>query len=188
MTLAEITDHTGMQLLPQAFPDTNPTQSPLHDISQSLIQWPVIHCPTAKCWKFWKSTIRKIFTGSTTGDHLQQKLGPWTESFQTYHFWKWRYSMAHRILYQPDALAHPRVALITKTYRTHWVLLATIPTNLQFVGPPITPMDKYHRQVNLPIPPLPSADCPSLQLAQKSITAQFRSLLPTWQQPLFGPI
>jgi len=135
MTLAEITDHTGMQLLPQAFPDTNPTQSPLHDISQSLIQWPVIHCPTAKCWKFWKSTIRKIFTGSTTGDHLQQKLGPWTESFQTYHFWKWRYSMAHRILYQPDALARPRVTLITKMYRTHWVMLATIPTNLQFAGP-----------------------------------------------------
>jgi len=143
-TLAEITDHMGTQLLPQALPDTNPHQCPLHKISQSLLQWPEIHCPTTKCWKFWTSTIQKIFTGSPKGDRLQLKLGPWHASFQTYRFWKWRFSTAHWLLYQLDVMALPHVALITQTNRTHWVLSATIPTNLSFLGPPITPIDKYH--------------------------------------------
>jgi len=187
-TLVEITDHTGTQLLPQALPDTNPQQSPLHEISQSLLQWPEIHCPTAKCWKFWTSTIKKIFTGSTNGDHLQQKLGTWHASFHTYRFWKWRYSTAHWILYQPNALARPRVALITQTNRTHWVLSAMIPTNLNFAGPPITPMDKYHHWVHLPIPLLPIIEHHNTKLAHKSLTNQLRSSLPLWQKPLFGPI
>jgi len=111
-----------------------------------------------------------------------------TLSFQTYHFWKWRYSLAHWILYQPDVLACPHVALITQTKRTHWVLLAMIPTNLSFARPPITPIDKYQCWVNLPIPLLPTTKRHSIKMAHKLLTDQLRSLLPQWQQLMFGPI
>jgi len=181
-TLAKITDHTGRYLLPQALPETNFQSRPLDDISQSTLKWPEIHCPTKTCWKLWSTTTRKLFTGSTAGNRLQEKLGAWTESYQQARFWKWRYSNCHRILHQQNPLARPKVALITQTARTYWQILATIPTNLPFDGPPITPHDAHKRRMNLPITPLPASPNKPITLApHHSLTDQLRLTIPPWQ-------
>jgi len=67
-TLAEITDHTGTTLLPQVILQPK-TERPtgLHDISHSILEWPVIHLPSRKCWILWTRTIRSLFTGATDG-------------------------------------------------------------------------------------------------------------------------
>jgi len=187
--LAEITDHTGAYLLPQVLPEANFQSRHLNDISQSLLTWPEINCPTKKCWTLWSKTIRKLFTGSATGSKLQERLGTWNLSYNTARFWKWRYSDSHRILYQQNLTSHPRAALITQTNRTHWQISAMIPTNLTFDGPPVTPHDIHHRHVNLPIISLPApTDLHNIMKPHKSLIEQLHSTLPIWQRPLFGPI
>jgi len=60
-TLAKITDHTGTELLPQAFPDPNRLNlRKLDTISSSLLQWSMIAIPSAACWRIWSNTIHMI--------------------------------------------------------------------------------------------------------------------------------
>jgi len=57
-TLAEITDHTGVELLPQILSSpTKPTPPGLTNISLSTLCWPNVHLPTITCWKLWTKTI-----------------------------------------------------------------------------------------------------------------------------------
>jgi len=65
MTLAEITDHTGAELLSQILSNlTNPTPKGLINISTSTLQWPWIHNPSAQCWHLWMRTLCTIYVGS----------------------------------------------------------------------------------------------------------------------------
>jgi len=83
----------------------------------------------------------------------------------------------------------PRVAIITKTHQLCLTISPTIPTNLPFEGPSITPSNTYHQHLDLPIPPQPSEMHPTLSTAVvKSLVEQLHSNLELWQRPLFGPI
>jgi len=64
-TVAEITDHMGSSLLPQALLQ-HQAQSAygLQDISTSTLTWPRVHCPVPASWKLWTKTICNLFTGS----------------------------------------------------------------------------------------------------------------------------
>jgi len=64
-----------------------------------------------------------------------------------------------------------------------------VPTNQQFWGPPVTPMDKYQWQIDLPIHKvvLPPTIKPSPEYFT-SILDQLCHSAPEWQWPLFGPI
>jgi len=67
-TLAEITDHMGTMLLPQALLQKKmQIPSGLMTICQFTLQWPQIHTPTTVCWKLWTKTICSIFMGTATG-------------------------------------------------------------------------------------------------------------------------
>jgi len=114
-TLAEIMDHTGTLLLPQAIP-TKATNLPpsLHDISMSTLDWPVIHLPSLQCWKLWTRTIRTLFTGDANGIRLATPLGPWLANYQDYRRWLWRMSPNGSLLHLPVANAHPRAAILVQ--------------------------------------------------------------------------
>jgi len=90
-TLAEITDHTGTELLPQAFPNPNRLDLiKLDNISMSLLQWLHIAIPLAACWRIWSNTIHTLYMGSQNGTCLQQPLGSWLPTYEQQQFWKWR--------------------------------------------------------------------------------------------------
>jgi len=75
MTLSEITDHTGTEVLPQILSSPScPIPKGLANLSYSLLHWLQIHPLSAECWKLWTSTIQTIYTGLTKGTHL---ISPW---------------------------------------------------------------------------------------------------------------
>jgi len=83
-TLAEITDHTGTNLLPQAMVQpAHDKPTGLDNISQSLVTWPTTHLPSRKCWRLWTRTICSLFTGTVNGRKLNHPLGPWKPTYQT---------------------------------------------------------------------------------------------------------
>jgi len=82
-TLAEITDHTGLELIPQILSNSiNITPKGLANISTSTLQWPRIHHPSAQSWRLWTRTLCTIYAGSPKTTRLRQPLGQWTPSYQ----------------------------------------------------------------------------------------------------------
>jgi len=78
ITLAEIMDHVGDELLSQALSSpTNPIPKGLDNISFSTLSWPDIHLLSVVCWHLWPNTIYKLYTGSSKGTWLTHPLGKW---------------------------------------------------------------------------------------------------------------
>jgi len=189
-TLAEITDHTGTNLLPQAFiQPTDDKPAGLDDISQSLLTWPNTHPLSRKCWRLWTRTICSLFTGTVNGRKLNHPLGPWKMTYQTMRWWKWRISPLGSLLYQQKQNISTRAAIQTQINRRYATFSTTIPTNQSFLGDPVTPSDKQHKRIDFPIATLekPTLLEPPTQYF-RSLTQQFRSHLLQWQWPMFGPI
>jgi len=64
-----------------------------------------------------------------------------------------------------------------------------VPTNVPFVGPPVTPVDPTTGLINLPLCPLEDATTATIVWGpDKTLQQQFRESLTTWQQPLFGSL
>jgi len=115
MTLAEISDHTGTELLQQAFPKvTQHGINSLEAISMSTMTWPHIAPPSPICWRIWSTTIRTIYTGSHNGMRLQHHLGEWLPLYQHQCFWKWRLYDPEHILFQNSPTVSTRVGLKTQ--------------------------------------------------------------------------
>jgi len=190
-TLAEITDHTGTELLPQVLVQrSHGYPKGLGNISSSTLQWPHMHCPSPACWRFWTTTICSIYTGSAKGMRLHQPLGPWLKTYDTTRFWHWRLLDENHLMYRHTPLTATRVALQTLRRRTMTKFSPTVPTTLPFEGPPITPSDTTLGHVKLPIPPLPAHDPapPPPTLHQQTLQRQFRHHLEPWQHVLYGSL
>jgi len=68
MTLAEITDHMGCYLLPQALLQAKQEKpAGLGDISQSTLEWLAVGNLSKLMWSLWTRTISTLFTGSAHG-------------------------------------------------------------------------------------------------------------------------
>jgi len=188
-TLAEIVDHTGTTLLPQALKPTN-REGPegLSSLSDTKLHWPCVHQPSKASWSLWTRTICNLFASAPKGRKLQQPLGPWTPAYQAVRFWKWRLSPHGNMLHQAHPAANPRAAIQTKAQRTQLTFTLTVPTNQTFNGPPVTPYDVHNQLVRLPIPALPTGDAQPTNTYHRTLMEQFRTTLENWQLPLFGPI
>jgi len=82
-TLAEVSDHTGMELIPQAFPTSTPSGiKSLDTISTSTLQWPNIAPTMITCWQTWSTTVQTLYMGSRNGTRLQQPLGHWLPQYE----------------------------------------------------------------------------------------------------------
>jgi len=187
-TLAEITDHRGTELLPQAFPDPNrPDLRRLEHISSSLLQWPTIAAPSIACWRIWSNMIQMIYTGSRTGTRLLQPLGPWISTYAQQRFWKWRMQDSNHLLFQTSPMTPTRVGLPTQL-RHHLIKFSpTVPTPLEFKGPPVTPLDPTTGYIRLLVPPLPCDPIPPNSCkSYPTLQSQFRQELLPWQCELFG--
>jgi len=144
-TLAEMSDHTGCNLLPQAL--LQPLQSEptgLETISQSTLSWPDIHSPTKTVWKLWTKTICTLFTGHAASTKLRSPLGQWTTEYQKHRHWTWRLTQDNRLLHQSSSNANTRVAILVKTQWCYMTFSLPILTNQVFQGTPVTPHDTYH--------------------------------------------
>jgi len=189
-TLAEITDHTGTELLPQAFLLSGSTcPKGLGNISSSTLQWPHVATPSPTCWRTWSTTLRTLYTGSRNGTQLQQSLGDWTLAYEQYRFWHWQLPDPNHLMFQHSPTANPRVGLQTQQRRMILKFSPTVSTNQRFRGPPVTPVDTTTGYVRLPVPPLPSQqsipECPG---HYSTIQKQFWASLHPWQQALFGSL
>jgi len=183
--LAEIVDHTGYTLLPQAFIQGHTDKPPsLQTISHSTLQWPMIHPPTKTCWKLWQWTICNIFTGSPSGTHLHQPLGPWNKHYQKTCKWHWRLSPNSCLLHQPQMENCPHAAIPIKPTCTQIQFSVTVPTNQVFTGPPVTLTDPYQWCIKLPVPPLPIRQNVAQTLSIPQITDH---TIPDYTQPMAKP-
>jgi len=172
-TLAEITDHTGTELLPQVLlPPAAQQPKGLGNISQSTLQWPMIAIPSKACWKLWTSTLRSTYIGSKQGTRLQQPLGAWLSTYETNRFWNWRLHDDSHIVFRHSPTSATCVGLQTQNRRTLMKFSPTIPTNLQFHRPPVTPIDPTTGYVRQPVPLL--AVEPDAKLHQNTFQ-QFRN-------------
>jgi len=153
--LSEMTNHTGTILLLQVMnPMSSQPPQGLDAISHLLFDWPTIHKPSIKCWKLWTHTIQMVFTGSTKGTQLQQPLGEWFEQHQHHRFWHWRYAPSGRLLHSSNPTQCTCMAIQTTATHCYLSFSLLIPTNQQFEGAPVTPLDKSQRCIDLLIPML----------------------------------
>jgi len=189
-TLAEITDHTGAELLPQILSSyTNPIPKGLLNISKSTLQWPRIHNPSVRCWRLWTRTLCNIYAGSPKKTRLRNPLGTWTQFYQDTRYWHWRMSTSDQLLFQNDSAAATRVAIPVLRRRNLIKFSPTIPTQLPFTGPPVTPLDPTTGYVRLPVLPVVENLPESTKLkAYGTLQQQFRSTLAMWQKPMFGTL
>jgi len=189
-TLAEITDHTGKELLPQILSTrTSPIPKGLGTISTSTLQWPNIHNPSAQCWRLWTRSICNLYAGSPTNTRLNTPLGNWTLYYQDIHFWHWCFSPNEHLLFQHKMNAATRMALPVLRRRNMIKFSPTIPSQTPFTGPPITPIDPTTGYVRLPDIKLTSTTpAQAKPVAYRTLQQQFRTTLKTWQKPLFGTL
>jgi len=189
-TLAELTDHTGEERLPQALLDrASPSPKGLTNISKSMLQWPNVAMLTTTCWCIWTTTICSLYTGSQTGTCLQHPLGVWTTNYDVHRFWHWRQFDATHLMFQQHADTSPRIALWTQMHRTLAKFSLTVPTMLPFQGPPVMPMDPTTGFVWLPVTCIPAAPMSTpVLLYASTIQNQFWASLPPWQRVLFGSL
>ncbi len=190
-TLAEITDHTGTEILPQIVthrPHSIPTG--LTNISHSTLLWPHVSCPTPTCCRIWTTTICTLYTGWAKGMRLSHPLGPWLATYEQMCFWHWWLLHPTALVYSLSPTSPTCRALPTLTKRTFVKFFPTVPTDLPFHGPPVTPTDPTLGYVRLPVPTLPIAMNPITLAATsfKTLQQQFRSSLPTWKGVLFGSL
>jgi len=141
-TLAEISDHMGTELLPQAFPrSTQLSPTSVDTISMSLLQWPQVATPLSACWRIWSNTIHTLYTGSQNGTRLQRLLGAWLPTYAQQRFWKWRMHDPEHLLFQYSPTTPTRVGLKTQQCCTMLKFSPMIPTTIKFTGPPVMPID-----------------------------------------------
>jgi len=89
-TLAEITDHIGKELLPQAFlMPASISQKGLSNINIPTLQWPNVTLPSTICWCTWSTMIQTLHTGLRNEICLQQPLGDQLPTYDTHCFWNW---------------------------------------------------------------------------------------------------
>jgi len=144
-TLAEMSDHTGCYLLPQALlQPLNNEPTGLKPISQPTLSWPAIHNPTKATWKLWTKTMCTLFTRHATSTKLRIPLGQWTTHYQAYRSWKWRLIPDNRLLNQLSTNANPRAAILVKTQQCYMTFSLPILTNQVFHGTPVTPHDTHN--------------------------------------------
>jgi len=111
-TLAEITDHMGRHLFPQALIQAKQDKPEgLGEISESNLEWPTVGNPSKPTWTFWTKTISTLFTGAAKGTQLRQPLGAWKDTYQIYRFWKWRMAATGQLLHRRNPTSHPRAAI-----------------------------------------------------------------------------
>jgi len=111
------------------------------------------------------------------------------QNYQGVRMWHWCLSPLGSLLNHAHLATGTCVALLTTSRRTHMTFSLTIPTNQDFIRPPVTPSDKFQRTValpvlgieyRLPLTPIHSHHC--------SLITQFRMTLAIWQKPMCGPI
>jgi len=80
-TLAEITEHTGKEILSEYLtPSPNEHHCPLNQLG-STHQWPTQPEPSKQTWKLWKKTLQTLYTRETT-TILRQPLGTWLPTYE----------------------------------------------------------------------------------------------------------
>jgi len=189
-TLADITDHTGTLILPQAI-SNDPKLAPtgLRNVSSSTLQWPTIHPPSQASWNLWTKTICNLFSGAARNTKLSNPLGIWLTNYQEVRMWHWRLSPLGSLLHQANSTVGTRAALLLTTRRNQMTFSLTVPTNQEFNGTPVTPSDKAQRTISRPIPGIEYRPPTTLRHDNhRTLVEQFRTMLAGWQKPLFGPI
>ncbi len=138
----------------------------------------------------WTTTVCTLYTGSTKGMRLSHPLGLWLDTHDQAHFWNWRMLNPNNLVYRLSLTAPTCTALPTLTRRTFIKFSLTVPTELPFLGPPITLTDPMLGYICLPFPTI-HAEMPLAYKAAthfKTLQQQFCSSIPPWKCVLFGSL
>jgi len=185
--LSEITDASGLSLLPTTFKRPNPRYNEMRDdTTSSTLRWPNQPSPGPNAWKRWKEIISWLYLDSAT-NQLNTPLGLWKQEYDTDYKWNWLVCPISKTLFQkhghqwyaylPQETHHDRI-----TYRNQASLTST-PQNTVPATPTITTQNIHLRLpiygLLKPIPRPPN---------QKSL--QQRLLIPPepWAEPLWHDV
>jgi len=153
----------------------------LSTISKSLLTWPNIHQLSLASWHLWMNTICTLFTGVMCNTKLTHPLGAWTANYQNQQHWHWCLASTGRLLHQPTLTNQLCAAILAQQNQTQLIFSPMIPTNQQFTGPPVTPMDPYQHTVLHPVPPLPPLSPGTTPpLFYQLLIIQFWTMLVQW--------
>ncbi len=151
--------------------------------------WPLIHCPSLACWWLWTLTICMLYTGSARGVRLTQPLGQWLDTYEKHQFWHWCMLDNDHLVYRNTPSTTMRIALPMLQQRMMIKFSPTVPSLLNFTGPPVTPTDPTLGHIRLPITAMAApAPPPPMTPYYSMMQIQFQSTLPQWKLPLFGSL
>jgi len=98
--LLEITDHSGLSILPCTFQQPNPQYTASHDNNNgSSLHWPNQPSPGPTAWKWWREIITWLYVNPEM-DQLNTPLGLWTREHATDYKWAWQVCPTTRTLFQ----------------------------------------------------------------------------------------
>jgi len=118
--------------------------------------------PSQTCWWTWSMTTHTLYMGSRNGICLQCPLGAWLPHYMQQCFWKRRLHNPEHLLFKHSSTAPTCVGLKTQHCQTLTKFSPTILTNIEFTGPPVTPIDTTTGYIRTPNPPLPTTQFPTM--------------------------
>jgi len=187
--LSEITDHSGMHLLPQALFPQQSQSSFFHDNpNHSTLYWPQQTCPGNNAWKQWKDIVLWMYAKPNSTD-LLKPLGSWNHHYTQDYSWNWtvnpqtqqlfhRYqNMWHTYLpkrRRPTEIIYPLQPRIHREAPVN-----TVPTMPQIVHNRIHLRLLLSDITQVPAPPVP---------AVKTLIQKLTAPPDNWEHPLWHQI
>jgi len=124
--------------------------------------------------------------GSSKTTRLTSPLGTWLPVHDSHRYWHWRMHDSSHLVFRHSLESPTRVALPTMIRRTSIKFSPTVPTTIEFKGPPITPYDPNICYIHLPVVDIHHPKPPPTILPEiDKIQSQFWSQLLEWQLPIF---
>jgi hypothetical protein len=164
-TLAELCDHTGTQMLPEAITKHKDHSPSLQQYGTSTLTWPTQPDPGKESWKIWRKVLRKLYLCSE-GTKLREeaKLGAWKEKWNEFpRTWNYRATATgENMFYRRQDGVMAMASLSEHNKKRQYRVYTCNPADAE--------ADKFHKKLKatmlplLPMQPLQHTDPPTTLL------------------------
>jgi len=184
-TLAEIADHTGHRLIPEALLQGNILPN-LSAVSSSKHNWPRQPSPGKTAWKLWTTAIRQVFTKPGIPNQLQKPLGSWTPSAASIRTWHATFDPTTKEIYRHLPLTTSLRYSISRTTRYHHFYQNPQANNHPPTNYPLTTeLQRQGFRIGTPVHPIPNLPQPQPSPQPPSLISKIRKLLPAYAPALW---
>jgi len=185
-TLAEITDHTGTRILPEATLSGNKIPT-LQRTSESKFNWPKQPAPGKSAWALWTKTIKNQYIKPGMSTQLKTPLGLWTPQANEVRKWYTTYDPDTKIVFVHGPHQPPTKFPIQSTTRTHNYYEQAQPTNVPSADlHPITiESQRSGFRTTTESHPIPHHPAPQITNVPTNLQARIKQSLPKYAPELW---